>query len=211
MPSETAILYPPKIDLDYGAYKSCFENDWIRFYTDEEFICNGTIPISTPFAVKQFDITHKLFTMLAAENFLENKHRDQSIRSLFKLMFYKLEESLEYKASTIQDKELLSLRLSIQNDPGFDWTISYMAKLMHFSPCYLHAIYKNTFGVTCMEDVINMRIKLAKELLRHSDTSIRLIANHCGYKNVEHFSRQFHDKTGMAPNTFRKNSLNNNL
>ena len=204
MPPESAILYPPYSPLHYGAYEDYFQNDWIRFHTDEDFICNGKIPIQFPFEVKEFGFTHFLFEQLASENFYNNKFKKQTIHSLFELMFCKLEESLSFHSENTQAKDLLALRLSIKNDPGFDWTIPYMANRLHVSTGYLHTLYRKTFGITCMDDVIQMRLALAKDYLKHSSTPIHTIAISCGYKNVEHFSRQFKNHTGMSPREYRR-------
>ena len=204
MPPQSAILYPPYATLHYGAHESYFKNDWIRFYTDEDFICNGKIPLETPFEIKEFGFTHLLFEQLASENFYDNQFKNQTISSLFKLMFHKLEESLTFHKEGTQDKDLLALRLKIKNDPGFDWTIPYMANLLHVSTGYFHTLYRNTFGITCMDDVIQTRLSLAKDYLKHSATPIQTIASSCGYKNVEHFSRQFKKCVGMSPRKYRQ-------
>ncbi len=204
MPPESAVLYPPFSTLHYGAHEGYFKNDWIRFHTDETFICEGEVPIGKPFEVKEFDFTHHLFQQLASENFFENEYKSQTIHSLFELMFCKLKESLDFHKENTQSKDLLALRLNIKNDPGFDWTVPYMANLLHVSTGYLHTRYRKMFGVTCMDDVIQMRISLAKDYLKHSTVPIHTIAVSCGYKNVEHFSRQFKKNTGCSPREYRR-------
>lgn len=204
MPSQTAILYPPHVPLHYGALGEPFINDWIRFRTNEEFICNGAVPFQTPFEINDFDFIHNLFKQLASENFFDNKYKNQSIHSLFELMFYKLEESLTFSSENHQLKDLLALRLCINNNPGFDWSVPYMAKRLHVSPGYLHELYQKTFGISCMDDVIQMRLSLARHYLSHSNEPINSIAQTCGYKNVEHFSRQFKKQNGMSPREYRK-------
>lgn len=203
----TAILYPPYVHLHYGALGEPFVNDWVRFRTDEDFILNGTIPAQTPFQVKDIDFIHNLFRQIASENFFDNKYKIQSIYSLFRLMFYKLEESLCFSSETHQLKDLLALRSLINNNPGFDWNVTYMAGKLHISPGYLHELYRNAFGISCMDDVIQMRLALAKHYLENSTMPINSIALTCGYKNVEHFSRQFKKLSGMSPRVYRNTYL----
>ena len=94
MPPKSAILYPHYVPLHYGGHESYFKNDWIRFYTDEKFICDGKVPTCIPFEIKEFSFIHHLFKQLASENFYYNKYKNKTILTLFELMFSKLEESL---------------------------------------------------------------------------------------------------------------------
>lgn len=79
-----------------------------------------------------------------------------------------------------------------------------MAGVLEISSGYLQNIYKKTFGLSCMEDVINSRIRMAKEYLIHSTESIADIAARCGYPNVEHFCRQFKQVTGYTPRNYQR-------
>ena len=74
-----------------------------------------------------------------------------------------------------------------------------MAEELHISPAYIQELYKKTFGISCMNDVIECRISCAKNLLTGSRLSIREIAEKCGYNSNIHFSRQFRANTGMSP------------
>lgn len=207
MPAQTAILYPPHAHLNYGALGEPFVNDWIRFRTDEEFITHGKVPFCVPFEIKEYDFTHYLFMQISSENFFSNTYRESSIKYLFKLMFYKLEESLSFESENMQIKELIALRISMKNNPGTDWNIPDMAKRLHISPGYFHTLYKKTFGITCIEDLISMRIDMAKDYLLHSNTPIYIIATLCGYNTVEHFSRQFKQYTGLSPRKYRTSGV----
>ena len=60
---------------------------------------------------------------------------------------------------------------------------------------HLHLLYKQKFGLSCMDDVIASRIRKAKDLLIYTDHSIVEICEQCGYQNLEHFCRQFHKNT----------------
>ena len=204
MPPETAILYPPHTPLHYGSIDCEFSNDWIRFHTDDDYICNGKIPFSRPFEVKEYNFTHYVYEQIASENFFENKNKTRTISLLFKLMFCKLEESLDFQTEHPQVKELLALRLEISNNPGEDWSIPTVASRLHVSIGYLHILYRRVFGTTCMEDIIQMRLDLAMDYLEHTTIPIGNIANKCGYKNVEHFSRQFKNSLKITPREFRK-------
>ena len=84
------------------------------------------------------------------------------------------------------------------------WNVSGMAQQRHLSEGYLQVIYKNTFGISCMEDCIKARIRLAEDQLQYTTKTIASISEFCGYHNVEHFCRQFKRSTGKSPRAFRE-------
>ena len=206
-PPNCAVLYPPHHKILYRACTDKYVNDWVRFDSAESYLTGAAIPLGIPFPLPNPGYCHKLFQLLVAENMLNNNYRELSIDHLFKVLFNKLHEASHYAASSSQHQILSELRRNIYNNPGYSWSVSAMAASLHLSPGYLQALYKQAFGISCINDVINCRIRLARDQLIHSPHTIAEIAALCGYSNVEHFSRQFHKKTGHSPHTFRKLSM----
>ncbi len=129
---------------------------------------------------------------------------DQIISQLLRILFTKLQSDVLHHAASPHDHDLLTLRRQILNAPQLPWSVSEMAAQLHVSPGHLHLLYKQKFGISCMDDVIDSRIRKAKDLLVFSDHSIAEIAYQAGYQNVEHFCRQFRRLTGQTPGSFRK-------
>ncbi len=203
-PAHSAILYRPQQKVYYQSCGSQFINDWIRFETDEPFITESTLPCGVPFAVSDADYCQKLFELLAMEHNYNRDYKDSSIDCLLRALFNKLLESCYHDKITPRYYHLLKLRAAIYNDPGHSWTVSKMAEYVRVSPGYLLSIYKKAFGVSCMDDVIDSRIRMAKECLIHRPESVADISSRCGYQNVEHFCRQFKKITGQSPRNYQK-------
>ena len=81
-----------------------------------------------------------------------------------------------------------------------------MAAKLHLSPSHLQTLYHRKFGSSCMDNVIEGRLRRAQDLLEYSEYSIRDISEQCGYNNVEHFCRQFRQHNGCTPGQYRKNA-----
>lgn len=79
-----------------------------------------------------------------------------------------------------------------------------MAAKLHLSPSHLQTLYHRKFGSSCMDNVIEGRLRRAQDLLEYSEYSIRDISEQCGYNNVEHFCRQFRQHNGCTPGQYRK-------
>lgn len=203
-PANCAVLYPPHHKILYCACADKYSNDWMRFDSTESYVTEVTLPFGVPFHLPDPEYCHKLFQLLTTETVFTNDYRQLSIDYLFRILFNKLHEASHYSHNSPQYRNLLDLRRAIHNDPSYHWTVPFMADYLHLSQGYLQAIYKTTFGLSCMDDVINCRISLSKELLIHSSHTITEISLRCGYTNVEHFCRQFHKVTGLSPRSFRK-------
>ncbi|NLK73683.1 MAG: helix-turn-helix transcriptional regulator [Clostridiales bacterium] len=202
-PAHCAVLYQPHQKIYYRASIDQYINDWILFDSDEAYVINSKLPYGIPFPLDDPLYCHKLFQLLNTEHIFNKDFKVSSVDYLFRILFNKLHESYLHNNISPNYYNLIKLRVQIHNNPGHHWTVAEMAKQIHLSPGYLQAIYKNTFGISCMEDVINSRIRLAKEYLMQDFKSIAEIATLCGYNNIEHFCRQFKKLTGVAPGAFR--------
>ncbi len=207
-PAHSAVLYRPLQKVYYQTCGDSFINDWIRFESEEAYITELPLPFGVPFSLNDPEYCSKLFELLVTEHNFNRDYKKSSIDYLLRTLFNKLLESISQEDITPQYYNLLRLRTSIQNNPGDYWTIAKMADHLQISPGYLQSIYKKTFGVSCMDDVINSRIRIAKEYLIHNTQSIAEIASRCGYQNVEHFCRQFKKITGYPPRKFHKHVAN---
>ncbi|MFW5981828.1 MAG: helix-turn-helix transcriptional regulator [Halanaerobiaceae bacterium] len=203
-PANCAAIYPPNHKIFYRACRDKYVNDWIRFTSKEEYLLESSLPLGIPFPIQDTEYLHKLFQLLATENFLKNDYKDLSIDYLLKILFNKLYEASNSTERSPHYQNLINLRMKIQNNPGKHWSVTAMADSLNLSAGYLQSLYKSTFGISCMADVINSRISLAKDHLAHSSYSISKISILCGYTNIEHFCRQFQKKTGSSPGEFRQ-------
>lgn len=101
--------------------------------------------------------------------------------------------------------ELKKLRREIHKAPELNWTLNELAKRLNISKSYVQKLYKDHFGISYIDDLLEARIEMARQLLQTTDLRISEVAASCGYQNATHFMRQFKDKVGMSPSEFRKN------
>ncbi|WP_310551840.1 helix-turn-helix transcriptional regulator [Paenibacillus glufosinatiresistens] len=202
-PAHHVILYEARQPIYYRACGNVYINDWLRFSSDEIYISRTSLPYGIPFALDDPDYCSKLFELLVVEHNFNRNCQESSIDSLLRILFNKLQESYWQGDLRPQYYNLQRLRTAIQTNPGDPWTVSRMAQSLQLSPGYLQSIYKKTFGISCMEDVINSRIRLAKEYLYQNTLSVAEVAFRCGYRNIEHFCRQFKRVTGYSPGRYQ--------
>ncbi len=83
-------------------------------------------------------------------------------------------------------------------------TLQSIANQAHLSSRHFSRIFSEQFGESPMAYLQRLRLRHACNLLHTKDISITQIAQICGYKDGNLFSRQFHEKLGMTPSQYRK-------
>ena len=58
--------------------------------------------------------------------------------------------------------------------------------------------------MTPRQYILDLRLRLARQLLSETRESIGAIAEQCGFSSVYHFSRAFHQSTGRTPSEYRR-------
>ncbi len=196
-PAHSAILYPPGRKIWYGASEETYGNHWMQFSCEESFVTHFPLQ-GIPFTISDPEYIRRLFQLLTWEQ------SPDLIAQLIRVLFNKLHDELSTGQVSAHDHELLALRRQISTNPGDDWNVARMAEELHMSSGYLQSLYKQQFDISCMEDVIAFRIQKAKDYLTYTTLSISEIAELCGYRNTEHFCRQFRANAGFSPGTYRK-------
>ena len=122
---------------------------------------------------------------------------------------YFISDMEQYKNSA----ELISEKaLEIIDNHYMDPEISLVSisKEIAVSPNYLSALIKKSTGCTFIDLLSQKRIRVATELLLHSNSKIREIAELCGYSDQHYFSYSFKKITGMSPNSYRRGETEDN-
>ncbi len=83
-------------------------------------------------------------------------------------------------------------------------SLEEIAEQVHLAPNYFHKVFRNAFGTTPFNYMLNLRMNLAKERLSFSPRSIKEIAAKVGYGNEFHFSKTFKKHVGMSPKVYRQ-------
>ena len=201
IPANHAALFGPDSPIHYGACDGSYGNDWIIFDSDETYVTQFP-QMGTPFPVLDPEYCHSLFKLLTWEHMQDSYETVEA--QLMAVLMTKLRADLVRPEGEDYRGELLALRRRIVNQPAQSWNVPAMAAQLHISAGYLQLLYKRQFGVSCMDDVIASRVRLAKDYLAHTRLRVQEIAAICGYNNAEHFSRQFRKLTGVTPGEFRK-------
>ena len=81
-----------------------------------------------------------------------------------------------------------------------------IATYVNVSRSVLQRRFRAVMGRSVHEEIIRVQIHKAQELLRHSQLSLRSIAEKAGFKHQEYMGAVFKTRLGVTPGEFRKSS-----
>ena len=183
---------------------------YIDFDTETERDLVKEIPVCTPIYFANTEPVISALKDINTEIFANTrrKYKYEILPRYLEILFYRIRNELDFQGKNEENnphyKNICGLRTLIYNDVKKDWTLESMSSYVHLSPSYFQNLYKQIFGISATNDVIRARIANAKSMLSYSSHKISTVAEECGYKNVEHFIRQFKKHTGYTPNKYRK-------
>ncbi|MBE6739015.1 MAG: AraC family transcriptional regulator [Ruminococcaceae bacterium] len=87
-------------------------------------------------------------------------------------------------------------------------TVKNIADYVLFSPSYLCNIFKQKYGVSIQQYLIDLRINTAIDMLdKFKNLSVSSISENCGFKDPLYFSRVFKKRTGLSPTEYKKRQI----
>jgi AraC family transcriptional regulator len=92
----------------------------------------------------------------------------------------------------------------IEEHLGSDIGIATLAGLAGYSPDHFARLFKQSFGLSPYQFILQRRVERAKALLRDRDHSIAEVAMLCGFASQAHFHTTFKARTGVTPGVYRK-------
>ena len=205
------IFYHKHETIHYTSYEEQpFVHDFFRFDLLESELKYFNIPTATLFTTHFSEKLEALSKMLAQEYFTPSIQQAESLHLTGLLFLVSISEhlsqfGLRFQKDTNRPK-LLDIRFDIYRCPQESWSVEVLAKRAMVSPSYFQHIYKEAFGISPINDVIQARISMAENLLLFSEKKESEIALLCGYNNVEHFVRQFRKCRHILPSRFRAES-----
>lgn len=96
------------------------------------------------------------------------------------------------------------LLAALAAEPGRDWPVATMARLAGWSPSRLHAVFAANLATSPHQHLLELRLRVARELLSTGDDGLDDIARRCGLGSAAALCRHFRAATGMTPGEYRE-------
>lgn len=211
--SGDAVILAAHTPLEFAPAAQDLLYDWMLFDTgsDGNFYQALQIPENTLLRFGDTVFLSVLMQQLCAEFYAASAKRSDMLDCLTKALLIRIAETggpiSSQQATANSDPhyaELVRLREKIYANPQEKWSVEMLCSEVNMSRSYFQLIYRETFGMTCIADVINCKMNRARDLLTSTDYTISHVAQLCGYDNEEHFMRQFKKNNGVTPTVFRR-------
>lgn len=108
------------------------------------------------------------------------------------------------KASSSKKQNLADIKEYLDQNYQQKITLDELSRIFFINKFYLTRVFKEQFGVSVNNYLLQLRITHAKQLLRFSDQTIESIAVSCGLEDPNYFARLFKKVEGITPTQFRE-------
>ncbi len=112
---------------------------------------------------------------------------------IFENVFFFEDESFRYRVTKY-----------INDNLNKKLTVSELCKAMFVSKNKLYAEFRESFGCSVSDYIVEQRVSAAQELLISGTEAVAAIADAVGIQNYTYFCRLFKKKTGYTPLAYRK-------
>ncbi|MCQ2464521.1 MAG: AraC family transcriptional regulator [Oscillospiraceae bacterium] len=171
------------------------------------------INTNTLYQLSSCSKTDSLLNIILNEYYNLGNHKkellEHYISSLFTVLGNEIKTDSTAARTPYYDK-LFEIRKNIHSRPEEKWTVDSICSQVNLSRSYFQLLYRQAFGITCINDVIECKIKLACSLLESGSDTVSAVASMCGYDSDVHFMRQFKKITGCTPSEYRKKTVRGN-
>ncbi len=146
------------------------------------------------------------------QNIIRNKERALSLRIESRGILYQLLSRFMAEAKprvVSNDRRIQDVVAFIRHHISMPMTIEALSEVVCLSKDHLTRLFKKEIGETPMQYIIRKKIARAQQLLLTESSPVKVIAYSLGFEDHSYFIRLFKKQTGMSPQEYRKNHINN--
>lgn len=211
------------VDCHKAYAHSCAETlwrlKWVHFYGPNmggiynKYAERGGCAAFTPSDSTAYErLVDEIYAIAASDSNIRDMRIFEKLTSLLTLL---MEQSYSLAEGTGENgkrpRKSASKRQNLQEvkeflDENYCSRISLdmLAERFYINKFYLTRIFKEQFGESVTEYLLQVRITRAKQRLRFTDGSIEEIAHECGMNDANYFSRTFKKVEGVTPGEYRR-------
>jgi len=195
--------YRPRKEVGWEAYWVVFQGDYADRLRDHGFL-NPEDPVLSV-GLDDF-VLHAFATLL--DRVRGESHGCQQLMALSALeIIVGILNGVQRRrmSSRIQEVVVRAKAVMEGSTEGLP-AIDELARELGVSPSYFHQVFKEHTGMSPYQYRLQWQMSRAKELLHHSDVSVKQIAHEVKFHSLSQFSKTFKKRTGTTPSAYRNGS-----
>lgn len=193
-------------------YMTTLGSDLNKIFTDAITVLKNPTIEMVP---EEVDLAFQHFQLIDNVINTDSAYRNDSIRYLLTSIFYLIggflmkrlidnEEQDETATSNRHKKVFESFIELVEKYHTRERSVGFYADKLCITPRYLSKIVKNVSGFSAPKIIDKYVILEAEHLIRHTDLSIKEIADQLNFPNQSFFYKYFKLHTGFTPNSYRQ-------
>ena len=183
---------------------------WIHFYGPSlsniyaKYVERGGQPCFRPVDISGFEqLWTQLYTIASSSDYIRDMRINEGLNSLLTRLMEESWHPVTHKNAT-HKQNLSQIKDYLDQHYTEKISLDELADTFYINKFYLTRVFKEQFGITINNYLLQKRITHAKQLLRFTDKTVEDIGYECGMGAVHYFSRMFKKMEGMSPSEYKK-------
>lgn len=201
------LLHPPGAKIEHGPVdkNSCFINDWIYFECDNSLLSSIKPTVNKIIRNNNSEIFTELINSINKENLKNDIYTPQIISNNIHNMLLQYKRISDTQGHEIAvPPKLEQARNTVLSNIQNKWTLKEMASLAGYSVSRFCNVYGEIYGISPVNELIDIRIDKAKYLLSLKSYTVTEVAELCGFSSVHYFSNCFKKRMGISPKEYKR-------
>lgn len=199
------------VDSAAGAVnKDLWSLRWCHFYGPSmaniyaKYIERGGRPVFRPDDPSAFSsLLSELYSVAESSDYIRDMKINEGLNTLLTLI---MQESWNPRERREGRKRQSCIEVKSYLDEHYRGkvTLEELAGRFYMDKYYLTKCFKEEYGVTINQYLLQVRITKAKQMLRFTDEKLETIGQECGIGEAAYFSRMFKKMEGISPSEYRE-------
>jgi len=201
------ILPVDKEHLYYSDDKNPWEKIWFNIRGD--FVTNTlkAYGLEHVYHIRGLDLSRQFEAFVScAEECMKQENIQEAFEKgavKFLEIIQKIADAPELKEKMEEPGKVELLKKKIENLTDFRQSFDEILEEFFYTKSYMIRAFKEAYGITPYNYLLECKMSTAKSLLRNTAMSISEMSNYLGFANAHYFSNFFSKREGISPKEYR--------
>ncbi len=184
---------------------------WVHFYGPnmgsiyDKYTARGGSPCFHPADPAPYDrLLQELYAVAAGEDHVRDMRIFEKLASLLTLLMEESWNPENSRRASSRKQNLQEVKEYLDRHYREKLSLDQLAERFYINKFYLTRIFREQFGISINNYLLQTRITHAKQLLRFTEKTIESVGSECGIEDASYFSRMFRKIEGISPGEFRR-------